>query len=491
MYRNKYLKLITKGAIFCSIFFCLIFFLTKIFQPLWSNDYYMYQRVENFYETKNETEVVFIGSSHMYCSVNPLLLFQEYGISGYNFSSSGQNSLLNTLYVKETIKEKSPKVIVLDVLGFKTLNISESHHRKGLDAIPNSIDKIETILKQKQYNKLYGFNVQYDSTLSYIFPMLRYHARWGSINRENFVESDISYLHGYVPRYQTTEADFSKYGTKVNLFDQYKDLKENFDDIVSICNKENVKLVLIKTPAQNWREGYSQIIKQWADEKKVPFIDYNLLMEDLNISAKHDFSDTQSHLNDQGATKLTLHLGKYLKDNYVLKDCRDDMSYISWDIDWLRYQQEKAAFFLKKEKDWTKYIGRLQNENYTIFIVAKDNIGGSAHPELVSKMNEIGVTSEINDKKWWSYQAIIDKEQIIYESLSDDPIEYSSDFNGHSINLTSKDWKQGNKGQIQIDGMEYFVDHRGIGIVVYDTVLEKIVDSVTFDLYAGGKAYRN
>ena len=45
---------------------------------------------------------------------------------------------------------------------------------------------------------------------------------------------------------------------------------------------------------------------------------------------------------------------------------------------------------------------------------------------------------------------------------------------------------------IKIDENEYLLDtQRGLGIVVYDKILDKVIDSVTFDIKNNGKCYRN
>ena len=94
------------------------------------------------------------------------------------------------------------------------------------------------------------------------------------------------------------------------------------------------------------------------------------------------------------------------------------------------------------------------------------------------------------DKGPWGYQAIIDKGNVIYEKLADEPMSYEAELNNHEVKLISKGYKQGNSASIQIDQKEYFVNHRGIGIVVYDNVFDEVVDAVTFDLYDCGRAYR-
>ncbi len=45
--------------------------------------------VDGFYaEKKNDIDLVVIGSSNSFCTVDPLVLYEEYGIAAYDFGSS-------------------------------------------------------------------------------------------------------------------------------------------------------------------------------------------------------------------------------------------------------------------------------------------------------------------------------------------------------------------------------------------------------------------
>lgn len=45
----------------------------------------------NFYKLeKNTVDVLMLGSSHVYCGINPNLLYDNYGIASFNMSSGGQ-----------------------------------------------------------------------------------------------------------------------------------------------------------------------------------------------------------------------------------------------------------------------------------------------------------------------------------------------------------------------------------------------------------------
>ncbi|MBQ2004925.1 MAG: SGNH/GDSL hydrolase family protein [Peptococcaceae bacterium] len=488
-WNKNVIKVVCYGLIFCVLFINL----QGVFQAKWEEDTCSYERIKQFYNTE-PIDVVFIGSSHIHYSVNPLLLYKGQGISSHNFSSAGQDSSIAFLYVKEALK-KDPKVIVLDVLGLKFWAISESQHRKGIDPLPISIDKLRQVQYIFSRNEKYQQNVEYGSFVSYIFPFLRYHDRWKELQQEDFDLENNIYVdayHGYAPHYQTVKADFSEYNKMPNIKPELlNEQKQLYKQIVQICEENNVELLLVKSPSPLWRAEYHQIIMEWAEEFNVPFIDYNNYMEELNIQAGKDFCDETSHLNDIGATKMTIHLGEYLKQKYNLTDHRGEAEYASWDDDWNIYQQDKAAYFLSHENELVAYLEKLKNPNYTVYITAKDSLGGDRYPALIEKLQSFGLAAKLLGKGRICYQAILNDGTVIYEKLSDEALTYQTELNRHKIKLVSKSYNVGNVGSIQIDHEEYFVNKRGLGFVVYDNLLGEVVDSVTFDIYDGGKAYRN
>jgi len=481
-------KTVIKVVSFCLIFCVLFVNVQNIFQAKWGNDY---DRVSNFYN-QEELDVVFIGTSHIHFSINPLLLFKNFGFTAYDFSSDNQDLSLSLLYTKEVIKEYKPKVIVLDVLGVSKYILPESNHRKGLDPLPISYDMYEQINYVFQRNEYYNQEIKYDSLVSYFFPIMRYHNRWNNIKESDFTnERNINAYYGYEPHYNTVNADFQYYNSSISMPEEIWDEQQFLLDEIRIeCKKNNVELLLIKTPSPMWRKQYHNMISEWAKNKAITFIDYTEFMDELDINSESDFCDKNSHLNDLGATKITTHIGTYLNENYILPDRRDDEQYNNWDKEWIRYQQEKAAYFLPQVSDWSEYIKSIQNDNYTVYLTVKDNAGGDRMPEFVQLLKNLGLRADLEGKKRWSYLAIIDKGSVIYEKLDNEALACNMDVNGHSIELISEGYKNGNRGSIKIDGKEYFVNKRGIGIVVYDNVLNQVVDSVTFDFYGGGNVYR-
>lgn len=483
---------------FLLIFLFLWQSIQAVFQDKWVNHVNGYARLKLFYEENLSPDVVFIGSSHVYCDINPLIIFQEQGISSYDFSSPDQSVEMTKLAVQEAIKTHSPKVIVIEPFLIMSLIRLEVRSRQGLDAIPLSLRKLATVAAIFEDNVQFNAEIEYDSMLSYAFPLLRYHGRWEELTSNDFVlDQNVPYYHGaihyygYGPSYRVVETNFNNYNDSVDFdTDQLAEAKHYFTDIVKMCRESGVGLLLLKAPSPLWRQGYHDLIAEWANEYDVPFVDYNEMMDEIGINVKTDFRDVSSHLNDAGTTKLSHYIGEYLRDHYELADHRGDPAYDSWNDDWQVYQQDKASYFLSNETDWTSYLEKLENPNYTIYMAARDSLGANKFPELTAQFKSIGLTPELDTAALTGYLAVIDGGQIILERIQDTHLAWSGQVNGHSVELASESWNLGNFASIKIDGVERGLNRRGINIVVYDNLLNDFVDCVTFDLWNGGRAYR-
>ena len=173
--------------------------------------------VNGFYEEKkNEIDLIVIGSSNSFCTINPLVLYEEYGIAAYDFGSSSQPMNISVLYLKEALKRQKPKVVALEVNMIMGDSISSGYEpglRWGFTDIPLSADKLKCI-----YQSVGEINAAY---CSYIFPVFRYHDRWKELSKTDytyFYQDKTNYTKGYLETQSVAEmavdlSDFDSEGT--------------------------------------------------------------------------------------------------------------------------------------------------------------------------------------------------------------------------------------------------------------------------------------
>lgn len=486
------MKNFIKSICFVIIFIILFVNITNLLKD--KRVYFPYdvtRKVEGFYnEDRNSLDVVFIGSSHAYYGLNPAVFWDEFGVSSYMFGANEQPLWISYYYIKEVLKYQKPKAIVLDTLyAARDVDIrndekgkeSERYQREGvnrinLDSLKFSKNKIEAIKD----------SVPKEERMSYIIELIKYNKKWKNINKDSFKYLNYKNKNpykGYTPSF--TQKHEIKLTWERSKFSD-KSL-EYLNKIIELSKQENFNLVLIKTPynLSETSKGTYDKVSDIAKENNIPFINYNNLISEINLKFETDSNTDCAHLNPFGAEKVSRHLAKYLVENYNLEDKRNNPAYSDWNECTQYYKQEVNNWELSQETDIYNYLDKLNNPNYIVILSARDAFTNSLNKDILDKLKAIGVKSDIKDKHRWSYISILDSNKAIYEKVENAPLEYKTKINDIKIEIVSKGYSVGNSSSIKIDGKEYSKNKRGLNIVVYDKLLQKIADSVSFDTHDG------
>lgn len=142
----------------------------------------------------------------------------------------------------------------------------------------------------------------------------------------------------------------------------------------------------------------------------------------------------------------------------------------------------------KSISDFLNYIGG--QSDYVVCIAVKDEASQSLTAEIVQDFCNMGLEFDLPGKYRWSYLAVIDNGQVIYENLSDKGIKYETIIADSQISLLSAGYDLGNNCSIKINGVEYAINSRGINIVVYDKKAGYILDSICVDTFADSSLTR-
>lgn len=411
--------------------------------------------VDGFYaEKKNDIDVVVVGSSNSFCTVNPLVLYEEYGIAAYDFGSSSQPMNISELYIKEALKRQKPKVIALEInmmVGDSIHNGSEAGLRWGYTNIPLSVDKLKCI-----YQSVGKLDAEY---FSYVFPIFRYHNRWKELSKTDYTyfgKDKTNYTKGYLETQSVAE-----YAINMSDYDYEGETwigEDNIvclDEIVQLCQKNNVELLLFKSPKENWHKYETNAIRALADERGLSFIDYNELYDngELELDVAADFRDSD-HLNDFGAKKVTMHFGDYLTANYELTDRRADSALNSWD----------RACDYKRRGEWQDFMAAAKAEECFRQLLEDENL-----VIIVTR------TSSEKDSRiqQWVYQ---NRKMTLHVQWEDNGIHHMKI--GKSELVLSK---LGDVYQTLIDGVEYYQSESKWNIVVYDKITKSVTANLVFD----------
>lgn len=446
-----------------------------------------------FYQMEfNTVDVLFLGSSHAACGFNPQDLYDYSGIKSYNLASNGQPLWLSYYWLKEALNYQSPKVVVLDgYCFFGGEGQDESICRMALDDMRWGEAKKEAIDTVCGYDKS-------QSWLSYLLTNIRFHARWEEeIGETDFLWGDIyktSKLKGFnlfrdVYKYTTNYVEY----TPLEITDSPKEpfqveAKKYLDKIVNLCKENNIKLILVKTPAPSETLERHNAIADYADRNQLKFYDFNenQIFEEIKFDYADDMNDSSNsgpgsaHANPSGARKITRYLGDVLQREYGIEGS------IDWQWESTREFNEGIwkDFLLHNETDISEYLTMLQDERYTIFMVAKGTEVIPRDEKLQNQLRQLGL-----EKVGWydassqSYIAVIESGKMITEIWSGDPIEKTGSFQRGKAIYKVMSEGSGYDCSIQIHNFgEVSQQKYGLNIVVYNNELKTVIDSVCFDV---------
>ena len=320
MKQKKHLKNLIKAFAFVLLVVLLLWGITRLMQP----KYYFASQLKTpetelwneFYALpKNDVEVLFLGASRVYCGVDAPEVGALTGRKVYTMASSSARMYDLYYMFQEALRFQKPDMLVLDMgpIRYETYGFDRIYKRTYDDMRWSSV----------KFEALKGRNAileKPESLINRFITLLDFHTRWNELEEVDFVPWKYKTIErGFVPC-----SDIAK-GISHNQFDI--SLKVNVDEmgleyfgrIVELCEKYDIKLVLIRVPAIAWSHSWNEEASRLAEQYGLPFTDYNDEMNyaRIGIDDQTDWRD-ELHLNKYGAKKFAKVLSEDLMD--ILKE---------------------------------------------------------------------------------------------------------------------------------------------------------------------------
>lgn len=342
---------------FLAFSLVLLYFLQLLVMPKYMDNTKEGALIGEYYENAGDNDVVFIGDCEVYENFSPITLWEEYGITSYIRGSAQQLIWQSYYLMEETFRYETPKVIVFNVLSMKydtpqstgAQSQREAYNRMTLDGMrwsPSKWNSIMASMTEEEREK--------EAMYSYLFPLLRYHDRWSSLNKDDFrywLKKDTVSDNGYLMQVgikplqdEHTERPLVDYNFGENSWYYLEKMTE-------LCKKNGTQLVLIKAPALSpvWWDEWDAQIEEYAKENDLLYINMLNHQQEMGIDWSTDTYDTGLHLNVYGAEKAARWFGNILQKDCGVADRRDDAAVSAlWAEKCETYHQRKAT--LEKEQ---------------------------------------------------------------------------------------------------------------------------------------------
>lgn len=287
----------------------------------------------HFLEADRNYDVLFFGTSHVMDAIYPTELYEQTGLRSYNLGNAAETLEATLWTMRCAFDLHVPKVAVIDVAYVDKVQ-AESSATYSLshlfyDSWPLSIHKIKAI------HALFPRERQGE----FLFPLIAYHSRWEELmtqSTERICDSD-PFMYGAELRAgreepaeyeRTQECDFRETPGKRAL-----------SEIVALCREKGVEPVLvgIPYPAEKEKQEIINSVAALALDWQVPFL--NLFDQSDLVDFTTDCYDPQSHLNPDGAVKVTRYLGTYLKETYDFSERLSETEKEKWEADLQLYKE--------------------------------------------------------------------------------------------------------------------------------------------------------
>lgn len=289
----------------------------------------------DFLSEKGEFDAMFFGSSHMLNGVFSMELWEDYGITSYNFAGHGSRIPTNYWIMKNALDYKTPRLVVIDCYylsaEIKHDDIQEFVHM-SVDAFPLTNTKYRMILD------LFETDAE---RFSFLWPFSTYHNRWKELEKGDF-KPQGSTEKGSSIRIGHMQLDKPESITQTDRYVGESQGVIYLKKMIEYCEQRGIEVILTYMPfiAADWAQREANRVHQIADEYGLLYLDYESLSARIDFNT--DLSDT-GHLNYMGGSKITSYIGKVITENYNITDKRTDPAYTSWHEDAKAYKAYKTS----------------------------------------------------------------------------------------------------------------------------------------------------
>jgi hypothetical protein len=269
-------------------------------------------KVGGFYnEPEDSLDVMFFGSSHMYCSIDPTMLERQTGLKSYVFATQQQPLWISYHYLKEALKTQNPETVVLEV---HMVVQEEDYADEG--TLHSAVNPIK--LSRNKVEMVYAA-VPHGERRNYILDIFKYHDRWEELTREDFTLEHfdaLDPLRGYVRLETVTVIETrDELESVVSASEPMDKSMEYLEKFIELSREEGFELILIKAPSNatvDEKKLYNAV-EALASENGLTYVDFNMHYEPLGLDMTTDFYDRR-HLNVNGVAKFVPYFGTFLME---------------------------------------------------------------------------------------------------------------------------------------------------------------------------------
>lgn len=414
--------------------------------------------LRSYYSEPNNTiSTIFVGGSHVNSSYAPSMLWREYGIAAHNVYSWNQPIWTSYSYIKEALRTQSPEVVVVDLFGmmygysYMSVGAIDDVNYKNAFSF-----RMGPILYEMMWNT---YQASSDALpFSDYLNLSRYHARWKYLTAQDFSFDYTDYhdiFKGYSIQTEVKPVAPPGFRLATETHRPNETCIEYLDKIVKLADQRGFQLVFTMLP-YDFNETERKIflwLDEYAQEHGIPLLNYNLTDgERIGFDFQTDMVDW-GHTNHDGATKVTMDIGRFLLENYDLPLREEVANHEQRDMDAFGFGRVEKANIMLLETDPAQYLDMaVSDPYYTTYIMINNP---AALPEEIQEM--LGISPDETDPVLYVFNGTDTASGSALKEIVQTTGLYTITANAASGNLSMK-----------VGEKEYWAPGTAIGILIVD-----------------------
>lgn len=342
-------------------------------------------------QPENSIDVIFSGSSKVYCDIATGVLWDNYGIAAFDLGGAEAPSWVSYYHLKEALKTQKPKVICYEVSVsamydmVTQANNWASDNSYGMKWNKNRIDLIRVNSEENEfYPRLNPYNIM--------------HGRYKDLEENDFINiRDTVNYKGFDPRENVYAMDTPETDGITETEPCLEKEEEYIGKLIELSESENVPLLFFASPygVSEQEQQILNYVGSIADARGIEFIDFNRRYDEIGMDFSTDMADT-GHLNYNGNYKFSNYFGSILKEKYDIPDHRGDTKYISWDWDSTLQKYERNDLNIINSDNAMDILSMTQT-GYVVFAVNEGKATVVDNGEVVAQgEEEFRITYRVN-----------------------------------------------------------------------------------------------
>ncbi|MDD6667427.1 MAG: hypothetical protein PUE58_05670 [Lachnospiraceae bacterium] len=288
-----------QAALFLLILFLLLYIPGKLLTPKLMNNLDLSSGRNGVIpkilsEPADSVDLLIVGDSESYTSIDPRLMFKNYGIRCYAAGQAGATIGESYEILEKSLTRQRPRIVLYESNSlFRT---QPDTNRTGA-VITNTMEKI--------------------------FPLIKYHSAWKS----PFIAKFVKTYKGFRIDTRIKPYRGGNYMRKDMASDDNAEIGWNniryLEEMKALAEANGAVFIMYSAPSpKNYDYSKHIALTKLAEKEGIQYVDMNAHNKELKMNWAKDTRDRGDHLNVYGARRATRFMGRYLSEKNDLMALR-------------------------------------------------------------------------------------------------------------------------------------------------------------------------